>query len=81
MIALTLTGCASSGAEKPGLAPLPSDLKLCFSATVAAPPAGELTRQAVFRLIADLKKSELAKTGCGRRLISWYETQAEVYAK
>jgi hypothetical protein len=30
------------------------------------------------RLVADLKKSELAKSQCGKRLIAYYETQAGV---
>lgn len=77
---LTLTGCVHSGAEIT-LAPVPAELKGCFSGTVPMPTPGALSRRQVVQLIADLKRSELQKSQCGRRLIAWYETQAREYAK
>jgi hypothetical protein len=75
----TLTACETSGG-KVTLAPIPGDIKACFDKHVRMPPAGALTRQQVFRLVADFKKSEAAKSACGKRLIHWYETQATVFA-
>lgn len=77
-----LTGCASSGPnkfERVPLAAIPADLKVCFDRLVARPAGtGALTRQEVAALIGQLKRSEEAKAGCGKRLIDWYETQARV---
>jgi hypothetical protein len=76
---MTLTACAHSG-NNASLGPLPAELKTCFDQIVPAPgkPGTELTKQQMARLVADLKKSELAKSQCGKRLIAYYETQAGV---
>jgi hypothetical protein len=77
-----LTGCASSGVskfERTPLAAIPADLKICFDRLVARPAGtGPLTEKDIAALIGALKKSEEAKAGCGKRLIDWYETQANV---
>ena len=78
LMALMLTGCAASGG-KPSLPPVPGDIKVCFDRLVPKPKAGALTKRDVFRIIADLKRSELEKSSCGKRLIAWYEAQAKVY--
>lgn len=76
-----LTGCATSGGKAPALPPIPGDIRACFDSIVPKPPAGELSRQQIFKLVADLKQSELSKSQCGKRLIAWYETQAAVLNK
>jgi hypothetical protein len=40
-----------------------------------------MSKQEVVALIASLKKSELNKSLCGRRLIGWYENQRDVFAR
>lgn len=83
-MAATLTGCVTFGAPTPSvstsiaLPPVPADLQLCFGSLVPRPPAGDLTRQQVFRVVADLKASESGKSKCGKRLIDWYATQATI---
>lgn len=77
LLALTLTGCASSGAiPKPRAAPppIPAGIEACLKATTPPPKAGPMTKADVFALVAKLKKSEAAKTACGKRLILFYET-------
>lgn len=76
---MTLTGCVHSGTSA-SLGPLPADLKTCFDRIVPRPgqPGTELTRQQIWRLVGDFRKSEIAKSQCGKRLIAWYETQAGV---
>ena len=73
---MTLTGCGLFGRNEPAthLPPLPSDLRVCFESTVPAPDAGITTKAEVLDLIAGLKRSELEKTLCGKRLIAFYET-------
>lgn len=78
MILATLTACASSGG-KPSLPPAPADIQVCFDRFVPRPKAGPLSKRAVARLIAELKKSELEKSQCGKRLLAWYEAQAKTY--
>lgn len=56
-------------------------MKACFGQFVPAPKPGALSKQEVVALIAALKKSELSKSQCGQRLISWYETQRDVFAR
>lgn len=76
---LTLTSCVDSGRQIT-LAPVPGDLRVCFGRFVPAPKPGALSKREVAALIAELKKSELTKSRCGKRLIAWYETQAGVFA-
>lgn len=74
LAALTLTGCAHSGAiTKPSYPVLPADLQVCFVHTVPAPKAGTMSKAQVLKLIADLKQSEGSKTACGKRLIKFYD--------
>jgi hypothetical protein len=77
---LTLTACATSGSNTPvppqvSLAAVPADMKACFSSMVPKPPKGEITRQQAYNIIAALKRSELVKSQCGKRLIAFYEAQ------
>ena len=75
---MMLTGCVSSGTTKieaPGLQPIPSDIKVCFTKLVPKPVSGEMTKRQIVKLLGELKKSELAKSQCGKRLIAFYENQ------
>lgn len=77
LLALTLTACANSGRvlDTRKLPPIPAGIETCLTATTPAPPAGKpLSKADVFALIAKLKKSEVSKTACGKRLILFYET-------
>lgn len=70
----------TSGTDVPApvrqrLAEIPSDIKTCFDQVVPRPPKGDLTREDIIRLIGDFKKSEAAKSRCGKRLIAFYEAQ------
>jgi hypothetical protein len=51
---------------------LPGDYRVCFGNQVPA-PIGTLDRTKTAELIKDLKLSDQAKTGCGERLICFYE--------
>lgn len=79
-IVISLTGCVHSGSNA-SLATIPGDIQVCFDKTVPKPPPGELKQSDMVRLVADLKRSEQAKTLCGKRLIAWYENQATELAK
>ena len=75
LLALTLTGCATSGVKlsSPKLPPIPADIRLCFEQIVAAPKEGAMTKKQVLALVASLKLSEAQKVACGKRLIAFYE--------
>ncbi|MPZ19512.1 MAG: hypothetical protein GEV06_16570 [Luteitalea sp.] len=59
---------------------MPADVQTCFSQYVKA-PKGPLSKRAVVRLIAELKRSEVAKSRCGRRLIGFYNSIAKGLAQ
>jgi|GEM_PF-3177103 len=71
---MILSGCAGSGTNPTALPPVPADLKVCFDTTSTAPQEGILTKAEVIRLIAELRRSEVEKSLCGKRLIAFYET-------
>lgn len=76
LMGVMLTSCASFGPKQvynPSLPEIPADIRICFETTVAKPKAGPMDKPAVFKLIAALKKSEAAKTDCGKRLIQFYD--------
>jgi len=50
---------------------------VCFADTVPTPTPGTLSQAKVFAIIAALKKSEMAKSQCGQRLIAFYEGLAK----
>ena len=52
---------------------LPADLPVCFQKQVPAPKPGPLSKAQIIQLVSALKKSEVEKTECGRRLIAFYE--------
>jgi hypothetical protein len=53
--------------------PVPTDIVKCFDELVPPPKRGTMTQEQTFTLIAALKRSEKAKSQCGKRLIAWYE--------
>jgi hypothetical protein len=80
LVLTTLSGCATSGSKTTAptttLAPVPSDMDACFSRFVPKPPKGQpSTKQQAYNLIGALKRSELEKSQCGKRLIQFYEAQ------
>ena len=58
----------------------PSYYRACFSKLTPI-PIGTLTRQKVVRLVAVLRRSEKAKSQCGKDLLAWYDTVRLTYAK
>lgn len=71
---LTLIGCGPSGPKPSTLPPIPADLPVCFDKMTEAPAAGDLSKADVLRKIAELRRSEVEKSLCGKRLIAFYET-------
>jgi hypothetical protein len=81
-----LANCASSG-QAPGkgskikLADIPPDIRACLAKEVPAPLPGEMTRERASKLIFAFRKSDYAKSKCGKRLIAWYDAQARAFRK
>jgi hypothetical protein len=57
----------------------PAHYLACFRALTPI-PVESLTRERVARLIADLRRSELAKSACGQDLLDWYGRVRAAYA-
>lgn len=55
---------------------LPADLKVCFDQLVPAPEASksQMTSFEMFTLVAALKRSEMEKASCGKRLLEFIKT-------
>lgn len=72
---MILTACVGSGTKiKPEALPsLSGEFSRCFNREVPAPNAGAMTKRQVITLIGALKKSEKAKSLCGKRLITFYD--------
>lgn len=73
VLALTiLTGCAqySSDVEYE----VPEDLRTCFDTLTPAPTQQTMSASDMFKLVAELRKSEVEKSICGKRLLSWVDT-------
>lgn len=79
-ISLLLTACEPSGKGEFRLTDLPQDIRTCFDEMTPRPPDGALSQKQVAALIAKLRASEMAKTGCGRRALALYDAQAAVLA-
>jgi hypothetical protein len=76
---LLLTGCAASGArlaEQPPPQAIPADLRTCFDKLVPVPQQASMTVADVLELVGKLKRSELEKSQCGKRLIKFYDANA-----
>lgn len=75
---LTLGGCASSRSPvvvEHRLAPIPADVRTCFTSEYKLPPGEEYTKAQVLEVIGALVKQDKVKSACGQRLIAWYEKQ------
>lgn len=59
---------------------VPRDVRQCFERLVPAPKAQTMTTKQVMTLIVDLRKSELEKAQCGKRVISMWEDYRTAYA-
>lgn len=77
LLLLSLTAGVVPACEK-GVVPggvvlpyAPSHYVTCFS-KLSTIPIGSLTRDKVVLLVAELRKSELAKSQCGKDLLDWY---------
>ncbi|MEY9719278.1 hypothetical protein ABIA22_001768 [Sinorhizobium fredii] len=73
LVALTLSGCVTSGLIKPSYPELPADLRVCFDNTVPAPVKGPMTKGRAIFLIGALKRSETKLSDCGTRLVAFYD--------
>lgn len=60
-----LSGCVSSGDK------VPDDFRSCFNYIVPKPQHKTMTEAELLRLIGELRKSEVAKSRCGKLLIQW----------
>lgn len=81
-LSLTLIGCDESGRIDIALAPIPGDIRACINAGMTGvPKRGTMSKQEVVALMAALRRSEVAHTRCGQRLLSWYDAQAAIYAQ
>ena len=76
---VTLSGCAtiSPSTSRPTLAPIPGDIKSCINRLTGFPEGEALSQAQVQKLIVELRKSEVQKTKCGKRLIRLYESQGK----
>lgn len=78
---LAVAGCTAAPAPRPqvSLPPVPEDIRACAARYVPAPKGtSPLTERQLYRLIADLKSSNAAKSGCLARLIALYEAQSAI---
>lgn len=79
LAAFALAGCETTPAPRPSisLTAVPPDIVECARRRVPAPRGtAPLTEREVYRLIAALKGSEEAKSGCLARLIALHEADA-----
>jgi hypothetical protein len=71
-----LSGCANSGVSLGEPVPqqaVPADLRTCFDRLVPAPQQQTMTARELIGLVAALKRSELEKSQCGKRLLKFYD--------
>ena len=83
LLALTLLSACGHFSTSPSspslrydLATVPSDVRVCFTRLTGKPEKGSMTEAQAVALIGRLRQSEVAKTKCGRRLLSLYDEQA-----
>lgn len=75
---VALAGCVTTGTTavvETRLPPIPAGITSCLNHLVPAPTRGD--KAAVVRLIAELRRNDVAKTRCGKRLIAFYESIAK----
>lgn len=56
-------------------APVPGDIRTCFTQLVGAPMEGDMLRKENVALIMKLRTSEVAKSKCGKRLLALYDAK------
>ena len=82
---VTLTGCVTSGQapknSRVRLSAVPADIRTCIAKEVPVPLPGSMSRADAAQLMAMFRKSDVAKTHCGIRLIGWYDAQAKALRK
>lgn len=77
LLCVSLGGCLTTGSPKhisAALPEIPADVRSCFTTLVSAPGAARLTNRDLVQLVADLRRSEYAKSECGKRLLNYYDT-------
>lgn len=77
---LMLAGCTPNGKVPVStiLPQIPAKYRTCADPILL--PKGEVSRSDVVKLVADLRRSELAKSGCIKGLIAWYDNVKKSYA-
>ena len=74
-LSVSLAGCVISQPGKPdvrvNLPKAPEHYLACFKQLVGK-PVGQMTREKVVRLIAELKASDKRKSACGEDVLDWY---------
>jgi hypothetical protein len=78
MLPLTLTLLSACVTSSPSikyvdLPAVPTDVKQCFDRLVPAPKQETMTTKQVLTLISKLRRSELEKAQCGKRVVSMWE--------
>lgn len=75
LVGLLLAGCVSTAgvSTRPELPEVPRDLRECFAGVVELPAQAEWDAETAARVIVKVRKSELSKTDCGRRLLALYD--------
>jgi hypothetical protein len=84
MLPLTLTLLSACVTSSPSikfveLPAVPADVKQCFDKLVPAPKQATMTTKQVLVLIAKLRRSELEKAQCGKRVVSMWEDYQTSY--
>jgi hypothetical protein len=81
VLALILVGCNETGKVPVAtiLPHIPAKYRVCADPILL--PKGQLSRSDVAKLVADLRRSELAKSDCIKGLIAWYDKVRVSYAK
>lgn len=73
---MMLSGCAGSGTyfqnKRLEMAEVPADLQTCFDNLVGM-PTGAMTKKQVMNLLLEVRRSELEKSQCGKRLLKWVD--------
>lgn len=76
-VLMSLAACANSGENNltanSVMPAIPQDIKTCINKVVPVPLKDIRTKKQIVAIIRALKRSEMAKTYCGRRLIALYE--------
>jgi hypothetical protein len=81
-LTLPLAGCVTTGQSGHSVQlPKASAYYIACFNKLTDIPVGSLTRDKVVHLVAELRKSELAKSQCGKDLLKWYNSVKTAFAK